>query len=295
MTVDELMERSDAVYMAIGTQKPMRMDVPGEDLQGVESGLTFLRRVGLHMDYTVPRHLVVIGGGSTAMDVARTALRLGAEDVTVAYRRTMDEMPAGAEEVEEALEEGIRILELAAPVEILGENGAVTGIRLIRRELAGFGKDGRMNSRSIPGSEFDIPCDGVIAAVNQGLDADTLPNESGKGFSADRFTGETERPGMFAGGDAVAHGSRVAINAIADGKIAAAGIDRYLGGSGILNKGEEIDIPVIPVGDVEAHDRFPTRALSVADRVDNFREVAQGYHNLDAMAECLRCLHCDRR
>ena len=152
-----------------------------------------------------------------------------------------------------------------------------------------------MNSRSIPGSEFDIPCDGVIAAVNQGLDADTLPNESGKGFSADRFTGETERPGMFAGGDAVAHGSRVAINAIADGKIAAAGIDRYLGGSGILNKGEEIDIPVIPVGDVEAHDRFPTRALSVADRVDNFREVAQGYHNLDAMAECLRCLHCDRR
>ena len=182
MTVDELMERSDAVYMAIGTQKPMRMDVPGEDLQGVESGLTFLRRVGLHMDYTVPRHLVVIGGGSTAMDVARTALRLGAEDVTVAYRRTMDEMPAGAEEVEEALEEGIRILELAAPVEILGENGAVTGIRLIRRELAGFGKDGRMNSRSIPGSEFDIPCDGVIAAVNQGLDADTLPNRERQGL-----------------------------------------------------------------------------------------------------------------
>ena len=100
---------------------------------------------------------------------------------------------------------------------------------------------------------------------------------------------------MFAGGDAAAHGSRVVINAIADGKKAAAGIDRYLGGAGVLNKGEEIDIPVIPVGDVEAHDRFPTRCLGVEDRVDNFREVAQGYHNLDAMAECLRCLHCDRR
>ena len=94
---------------------------------------------------------------------------------------------------------------------------------------------------------------------------------------------------------AAAHGSRVVINAIADGKKAAAGIDRYLGGSGVLNKGEEIDIPVIPVGDVAEHKRFPTRTLGVADRVDNFREVAQGYHNLDAMAECLRCLHCDRR
>ena len=128
------------------------------------------------------------------------------------------------------------------------------------------------------------------------LDANTLPTDEGdKGFATDRFTGETKRPGMFAGGDAAAHGSRVVINAIADGKKAAAGIDRYLGGSGVLNKGEEIDIPVIPVGDVAEHKRFPTRTLGVADRVDNFREVAQGYHNLDAMAECLRCLHCDRR
>ena len=214
----------------------------------------------------------------------------------MAYRRTVDEMPAGAEEVAEAREEGIRIVELAAPLEVLGENGAVTGIRLIRRELSGFGKDGRMSSRSIPGSQFDIPCDGVVAAVNQGLDANTLPTDEGdKGFATDRFTGETKRPGMFAGGDAAAHGSRVVINAIADGKKAAAGIDRYLGGSGVLNKGEEIDIPVIPVGDVAEHKRFPTRTLGVADRVDNFREVAQGYHNLDAMAECLRCLHCDRR
>ena len=296
MTVNELMERSDAVYMAIGTQKPMRMDVPGEDLEGVESGLAFLRRVGLHVDRTVPRRLVVIGGGSTAMDCARTARRLGAEEVTVAYRRTVDEMPAGAEDVAEAREEGIHLIELASPVEILGENGKVTGIRLVRRELADFGKDGRMRSRHIPGSEFDIPCDGVVAAVNQGLDANTLPtDEGGKNFATDRFTGETKRPGMFAGGDAAAHGSRVVINAIADGKKAAAGIDRYLGGAGVLNKGEEIDIPVIPVGDVEAHDRFPTRCLGVEDRVDNFREVAQGYHNLDAMAECLRCLHCDRR
>ncbi len=296
MTVNELMERSDAVYMAIGTQKPMRMDVPGEDLQGVESGLSFLRRVGLHLDRSVPRRLVVIGGGSTAMDVARTARRLGAEEITVAYRRTVDEMPAGAEEVAEAREEGITLIELASPVEILGEGGKVAGIRLIRRELADFGKDGRLRSRSIPGSEFEIPCDGVVAAVNQGLDANTLPtDEGGKGFATDRFTGETRRKGMFAGGDAAAHGSRVVINAIADGKKAAAGIDRYLGGAGVLNKGEEIEIPVIPVGDVAEHDRFPTRTLSVADRVDNFHEVARGYHNLDAMAECLRCLHCDRR
>ena len=114
-------------------------------------------------------------------------------------------------------------------------------------------------------------------------------------FPVDRFTGETNRPGMFAGGDASVWGERVVINAIADGKKAAIGIDRYLGGAGVLNKGEEIDIPVIPVGEVTEHNRFPTRSLCAEDRVDNFNEVAQGYHNLDAMAECLRCLHCDRR
>ena len=160
MTVNELMERSDAVYMAIGTQKPMRMDVPGEDLKGVESGLSFLRRVGLDQDKSVPSRLVVIGGGSTAMDVARTALRLGAEEVTVAYRRTVDEMPAGAEEVAEAGRRASASWSWPPPWRCWGENGAVTGIRLIRRELSGFGKDGRMSSRSIPGSQFDIPCDG---------------------------------------------------------------------------------------------------------------------------------------
>ena len=124
----------------------------------------------------------------------------------------------------------------------------------------------------------------------------SLPTEQDDSsrFPVDRFTGETGRVGMFAGGDASVWGERVVINAIADGKKAAAGIDRYLGGSGRIDW-EEIDIPVISVGDVEEHGRFPTRCLSVEDRADNFDEVARGYHNLDAMAECLRCLHCDRR
>ena len=295
MTVEELMDRSDAVYMAIGTQKSKRLGVPGEDLRGVESGLEFLRRVGLDRDRTVPRRLVVVGGGSTAMDAARTARRLGAEEVTIVYRRTADEMPAGAEEVREAGEEGIRLEVLADPVEILGEHGAVTGVRLVRMEHSDFGRDGRRRTRSVTGSEFVLPCDGVVTAVNQELDAQSLSQGGSAPLSADRFTGQTDRPGMFAGGDASAWGDRVVINAIADAKKAAAGIDKYLGGSGELNKGEPIEIPVIPVGEVTEHGRFPTRTLPVEQRAEDFSEVHRGFHNLDAMAECLRCLHCDRR
>ena len=297
MTMDELMERNDAVYVAIGTQKSKRMDIPGEDLTGVESGLAFLRRVGLNRDRSVPRRLAVVGGGSTAMDCARTAIRLGAEEVFVIYRRTEDEMPADREEVQEALEEGVRILTLTAPIEVMGQDGRVTGIKVRAMRQGDFGSDGRRRTSGIPGSDYVLECDGVVTAINQELDAMSLPtDEAGNpSFPTDKFTAQTPKEGMFAGGDAAPWGASVVVNAIADGKKAAASIDRYLGGTGELNKGEEIDIPVIPVGEVEEHERFPTKRLDVDQRRDNFCEVACGFHTLDAMAESLRCLHCDRR
>ena len=297
MTMDELMERNDAVYVAIGTQKSRRMDIPGEDLTGVESGLAFLRRVGLNRDRSVPRRLAVVGGGSTAMDCARTAIRLGAEEVFVIYRRTEDEMPADREEVQEALEEGVRILTLTAPIEVMGQDGRVTGIKVRAMRQGDFGSDGRRRTSGIPGSDYVLECDGVVTAINQELDAMSLPtDEAGNpSFPTDKFTAQTPKEGMFAGGDAAPWGASVVVNAIADGKKAAASIDRYLGGTGELNKGEEIDIPVIPVGEVEEHERFPTKRLDVDQRRDNFCEVACGFHTLDAMAESLRCLHCDRR
>lgn len=300
LSLEQVRADHDAVYIAIGTQKAYRLGVPGDKLPQVESGLDFLRRIGLKKDLSVPERLVVVGGGSTAVDAARTAVRLGAREVTIAYRRTAGEMPAGPDEVREAIEEGIRIVTLVSPVDVLGQNGAVTGLLMERMELADFDRDGRRRVRRVPGSELVLECDGVIAAVNQGVDDALFENGEEimeeDAIDTNRFTTQTEAEGVFAGGDASIWSDKVAIYAIADGKRAAQSIDRYLGGSGRLNVGDPIEIPVIQdPGEVTPHPRFATNVLSVEERIGNFSEVACGFHHLDAMAESLRCLHCDRR
>lgn len=298
---DELRRDYDAVYVAVGSQKARRMDIPGEDLPGSESGLSFLRRIGLGLDRTVPERLVVVGGGSTAFDVARSALRLGAKEVTVAYRRTEGQMSALREEIDDARDEGVKIVPLASPEEVLAKDGRVGGVRFVRRQLGDFGKDGRRRSVPVPGSDFVIEADGVVAAVNQ--DVDTAFYESARmgvdargNLDINRFTSETTQSGVFAGGDVSQWGQNVVINAIADGKRAAVNIDRYLGGKGILNKGQWFDITLTQDPEVtEPHMRFPKRTIPVKERMDNFREVELGFHKLDALAETLRCLHCERR
>ncbi len=301
MPFDQVRRDHDAVYVAVGTQKSRTMNIPGENLAGVESGLSFLRRIGLGTDQTVPERLVVVGGGSTAMDVARSALRLGTKEVTVVYRRTLRQMSASREEIDDAREEGVEIIALASPEEVLGENGKVTGVRFIRRDMADFGKDGRRRSVPVKGSEFTLECDGVVAAINQDVDtafyesANMQVNKSGT-LAIDRFTAATSQPGVFAGGDVSPWGANVVIHAIADGKRAAANIDKYLGGDGSLNKGTWFDVGLAQDPEVtEPHNRFPMRTVPVKDRLDNFREVELGFHKLDALAETLRCLHCERR
>jgi len=297
LSFEDLRASHDAVYVAIGTQKSRLLGIPGETARGVESGLHFLRRIGLKKDLTVPKRLVVVGGGSTAMDVAMTAIRLGSAEVTVLYRRTMDEMPAGAEDVQMALEEGVRIETLVSPLEILGQNGFVTGIRAERMALGDFGKDGRRRTYTVPSSEFLIPCDGVIAAVNQEVDESfsLITDEGGSSFNVNKFTSATQQSGVFAGGDISPWGANVVITAIADGKRAASNIDKFLGGTGELHKGETIEIPVLREEEVTEHPRFPVKKLPAEERIDSFQEIVCGYHRLDAMAESLRCLHCDRR
>ena len=301
ISFDEMKKRSNAVYIAPGTQASRLLDVPGEDLKGVESGLSFLKRIGLKKDLSVPNRLVVIGGGSTAMDVARTAVRLGASDVTVIYRRSMKEMPAGREEITEAREEGVTFIAMASPVEFLGAEGTVSGIHLIRRKETDYGSDGRRRTEHIPASDFFLECDGIVTAINQDVDHQAYRttqvgvNKSGK-LDIGRFTAKTGEEGVFAGGDVSPWGANVVIHAIADGKKAAVKIDQYLGGKGELNMGEWFEIPEIPDMEVtEPHKRFPTRCLPAEERRDNFREVNCGFHKLDAMGEALRCLHCDRR
>ena len=295
ITFEDMKKQSDAVYIASGTQVSRLLDVPGEDLKGVESGLGFLKRIGLKKDMSVPNKLVVIGGGSTAMDVARTAVRLGTSEVTVIYRRSEKEMPAGKDEIIEAREEGVKLIAMASPVEFLGAEGKVTGIHLVRRKETDYGSDGRRRTAHIPDSDFFLECDGIVTAINQDVDHQVYRTTHVE-VDIGRFTSETGESGVFAGGDVSPWGANVVIHAIADGKKAAMKIDQYLGGKGELNMGEWFDIPEIADIEVnEPHKRFPTRCLSVEERKDNFREVNCGFHKLDAMGEALRCLHCDRR
>ena len=210
-------------------------------------------------------------------------------------------MLASREEIDEAREEGVNIVTLASPVEVLGDGGRVSGVRFVKRSMGDFDRDGRRKSVPVPGSEFVIEADGVVAAINQ--DVDTAFYESANmgldergALTINRFTGATSRPGVFAGGDVSNWGANVVITAIADGKRAAASIDRYLDGDGMLNKGRWFDIDLIQDTEVtEPHMRFAKRTLPVKDRIDNFNEVDRGFHKLDALAETLRCLHCERR
>lgn len=300
ISFDDLRARHNAIYVATGTQFPNTVDVPGEELAGVYHGLDFLRDVSLGKEVTVGNNVVVIGGGSTAFDAARTALRLGAEKVTIAYRRLIEEMPADQREIDEALEEGINILPLVSPLEFLGESGNVTGMRAIHMELKGFDSSGRRRPRPLEGSEFILPADMIIPAVSQHSDLpfiskDDIDLTQWGTMVVDKETKMTKIRGVFAGGDVV-RGPDVVIEAIADGKQAARAIDRYLGGSGDLNTGEEIDIPnPVDESEVVEHERFSMRFLDPATRIDGFAEVTVGFHRLNAIAEAMRCLRCDRR
>ena len=297
---EELRSRHDAIYVATGTQFPNKIGVEGEDRTGVYHGLDFLRDVNLGRKVEVGKKVVVIGGGSTAFDAARTALRLGSENVTILYRRTIEEMPADPEEIRDAVVEGIRIECLSAPIAFTGSNGHVEGVRCIRMELSGFDDSGRPKPRPAKGSEWTEEADMVIPAVSQHSDLPFIEKSEAivTRWGTIKTNPEnlmTSIPGVFSGGDAV-RGPDVVIQAIADGKKAARSIDRYLGGTGELNTGEPIEIPK-PSEDKEVaeHERFQMRFLDPEARKKNFDEVVVGFHKLNAIAEAMRCLRCDRR
>lgn len=242
-TIDELMDEQgyDAVYIASGAGLPMFMHIPGEQALGVYSANEYLTRANLMKayrdDYDTPinkgSRTVVVGGGNVAMDAARTALRLGSK-VTVVYRRSEQELPARAEEVHHAKEEGIEFALLTNPVEILeDEEGFVKGIKVIKMELGEPDASGRRRPIEIPGSEYEIECDAVIMALgttpNPLIPGTTkgLDTSKKKCIIADEETGATSRPGVFAGGDC-ATGAATVILAMGAGRKAAKGIDEYL-------------------------------------------------------------------
>ncbi len=252
LTVDELFEDGfEAVFIGSGAGLPMFMNIPGESLKGVYSANEFLTRNNLMKAYRddsdTPvlhaKRVAVVGGGNVAMDAARTALRLGADEVHIVYRRSMDELPARREEVEHAMEEGIIFDLLCNPVEVLGYNnpddrrdpgnGCVTGIRCIKMELGESDERGRRRPIEIPGSEFEMDMDCVIMSL--GTSPNPLIKSTTEGLEVNRRggiivneeTGATSKDGVFAGGDAVT-GAATVILAMGAGKAAARAIDQYI-------------------------------------------------------------------
>jgi glutamate synthase (NADPH/NADH) small chain len=247
ITIDDLFEDGfEAVYVASGAGLPMFMRIPGENLNGVYSANEWLTRINLMKAYQFPewdtpvkrgKKVAVVGAGNVAMDAVRSALRLGAEKASIVYRRSRAEMPARAEEVENAEEEGVEFNFLTNPVEVLGdEKGWVTGLKCVKMELGEPDKSGRRRPVPIPGSEFVMECDIVIMALGtspnpvisqttSGLEAQTWG-----GIIADEKTGRTTRPRIWAGGDAVT-GSATVILAMGAGKAAAKDIHEFLSGS----------------------------------------------------------------
>lgn len=245
VTVDELLEEEgyDAVFLGTGAGLPMFLEIPGEHLIGVYSANEYLTRANLMQAYAFPKvdtpvvkadRVAVVGGGNVAMDAARTALRLGAGEVTLIYRRSRAEMPARAEEIHHAEEEGVRFLLLTNPVEILGdERGRVRGVRCLRMELGEPDASGRRRPVPVPGSEFDVPAELVIEAIGNG--PNPLATSTTPGLETDRkgrivvdpASGKTSKRGVFAGGDVVL-GAATVILAMGEGRKAARAIHDYL-------------------------------------------------------------------
>lgn len=243
-TVAELLEKGyAAVYISTGAGLPYFMNIPGENLNGVYSANEFLTRTNLMCAYEFPnactpikvgKKVAVVGAGNVAMDSARTALRLGAEEAYIIYRRSRKEMPARVEEIEHAEEEGVKLELLVSPIEIIGdEAGTVTKIKCIRYELGEADASGRQAPIEIPGSEFEMEVGTVIMAIGQGPNPMVTRTTEGLELNkrgtikADEETGQTSIPGVFAGGDIVT-GAATVILAMGAGKKAARAIDEYI-------------------------------------------------------------------
>ncbi len=285
----------EAIFLAIGAHQGISMGVEGENSPGVNDCISFLRDVNLGREVKVGDSVAVIGGGNAAIDSARTALRLGAKEVTIVYRRTQAEMPASPEEIEAALAEGVKVYFLAAPSRIISQDGKME-LESIRMELGKVDASGRRRPEPIKGSEFNLSFDTIIAAIGQRPEIPEqlgLPTGRGNTIQVDPDTLATNRKGVWAGGDAVS-GPASVIEAIADGRQAATSIDKYLGGNGVIDETlappEEV---VTPLEEAEEKWRPPVPTLPVAQRIGSFAEVELELSEEMAIEEAKRCLRCD--
>jgi len=283
----------DAVFLAAGAQKSAKLNITGIEAQGVLDPLDFLFNVKKGVDPGIGNHVVIIGGGNTAMDAARTAFRLVGDTgtVTIVYRRTLKEMPADKGEIKAVKEEGIDIVELTNPEIVVAIEGKVTGLQCSKNILAMKGADGRPAPIKVPGSEFEIPCDTIIPAIGQQLDINFVDKEK---LHTNAGSYRTSIEGLYIGGDAM-RGASTAINAIADGRKAAVEIISDFGLSPEINNAQGSKITnldeLLKMKATRLYGATPKES-SLAER-KNFDLVTTVLSPEEAHDEASRCLHCD--
>ncbi|WDP89895.1 MAG: FAD-dependent oxidoreductase [Desulfobacter sp.] len=307
ISISRLMEEgAEAVFLALGAQAPLSLNIPGQELDGATDALGFLEDVNLGRKTDCRGRVVVVGGGNVALDAARCARRIPGCEVTIVYRRSRREMPAYGDEILHALEEGIELICLANPVRLEGEDGRTVRLVCTRNELGAPDESGRRRPIPLDNSEFTLDCDTFISAIGQypdiggldGVDTDSRNRVAVAGGSL-----ATSRPGVFSGGDLVL-GPATVVQAIAQGRTAAGEIDAWLklkAGERAEEMGEEkesgqgyepgAEYPPIP-GETPVLDRACPDLVSVETRTDSFCEVEGAFTESQALAEADRCLNC---
>ena len=300
-TIKSLKEQNDAVIVAVGAWKSSSMRTPGEDLEGVYGGIDFLRAVIKGNAPEIGEKVAICGGGNTAMDACRTAVRLGAKEVYVIYRRTRNEMPADKLEIDEAEEEGVTYKFLTNPLSFNGENGKLKSVTLQLMELGEPDASGRRKPVPIEGKTEEIELDSVILAIGQKLVAEdvselTLNNRGNIEADPDFFTTDIE--GVFAIGDATNRGASIAIEAIGEADRCARAVDAFLNGQALDTRVPYIskrDESTIDYSDREQKSRLNPKVLAPEVRNKNFDEVSLGFTEEQAQEEAKRCLECGCR
>ena len=297
ISYNDLRKQYDALYLAIGAQTDKKTGIPGEDSEGVISAVELLRGIGddIMPDFT-GKKVVVIGGGNVAMDVTRSAIRLGAEKVSCVYRRRQADMTALAEEVEGALAEGAELLTLQAPVRIeADENGHATALWVQPQIIGPVGRDGRPRPNKADCPEVRIPADLILVAIGQGVETHYfeeggVPVRRGS-FLAEEDSSLDTQEGVFAGGDCVT-GPATAIRAIAAGKVAAANIDEYLGFNHVITTDVQI-LPPPRLNNLPPHGRVTIGEREASERKKDFACIECEMSLEEATTEATRCLRCD--
>jgi len=305
-SIDDLFKEGfDAIFIATGAHKSMKMKIPDEDAEGVIQAMKLLKTVNLGKEVELGERVGIIGGGNAAIDAARVAIRnKNTKKVSILYRRTRKEMPAFEEEIDSAIEEGVEIQFLVVPIKVLTQNGKVVGVECIRMKLGDIDASGRRSPIPIKGTEFKIELDTLIPAIGERpdisflTDIDDLDISKWETIVADEETLLTNRDGVFAGGDAVT-GPRTVVEAIAAGKTAAESIENYIEGKSLARE-YNLTRPSLYIEPVELTEEEIEKAkrpkmpkLSLKTRKKNFKEVELGLTEEMAIKEARRCLRCE--